>query len=104
MSCMSRISLALLLLFLWSPTTSVMAQPPPKLIGTWHMREAGLTIVFVFNPDGTGKLPIRPINFPFPEFQAAGREQHPTPAVAGCPPVTRTRVSVDVGYPRRQHA
>ena len=37
-------------------------------------------------------LPIRPINFPLSEFQAARREQHPIPAVAGCPSVTLTRV------------
>jgi hypothetical protein len=37
-------------------------------------------------------LPIRPINFQLSEFQAARREQHPIPAVAGCPSVTLTRV------------
>ena len=36
-------------------------------------------------------LPIRPIRFQFPEFQAAHREQYPIPAVAGYPPVTLTR-------------
>jgi hypothetical protein len=36
-------------------------------------------------------LPIRPIRFRFPEFQAAHRERHPIPAVAGSPPVTLTR-------------
>ena len=37
-------------------------------------------------------LPIRPIRFHFPEFQAAQRERHPIPAVAGYPPVTLIRV------------
>ncbi len=37
-------------------------------------------------------LPIRPIRLPLAEFQAARREQYPIPAVAGCPPVPRTRV------------
>jgi hypothetical protein len=36
-------------------------------------------------------LPIRPIRFRFPEFQAVHRERHPIPAVAGYPPVTLTR-------------
>ena len=36
--------------------------------------------------------PIRPINSPFPEFQAARRVKHLTPAVAGYPLVTLTRV------------
>ena len=37
-------------------------------------------------------LPIRPITSSFPEFQADGREQSPTRAVVGCPPVPLTRV------------
>src|SRR5712691_10259390 len=49
-------------------------------------------------------LPIRPINFQFPEFQAVRREKYPTPAVAGFPPATLTRVSADAGFPLQQHA
>jgi hypothetical protein len=47
-------------------------------------------------------LPIRPINFPFPEFQAARRVKHLTPAVAGYPLVTLTGVSADAGFPRQR--
>jgi hypothetical protein len=39
-----------------------------------------------------GNLPIRPINFQFPEFQAARREQYSAPVVAGYPPATLTKV------------
>ena len=49
-------------------------------------------------------LPIRPINFPFPEFQAAGRAQHLTPTVAEYPPVPLTGVSGDAGFPLQQPA
>jgi len=49
-------------------------------------------------------LPIRPINVQLPEFQAARREQHPTPAVAGYPPVILTGVSAAAGFPLRQHS
>ena len=52
----------------------------------------------------TLKLPIRPINFQFPEFPAARREKYPAPTVAGCPPATLTRVSADARFPLRQHA
>src|SRR5437899_556247 len=41
------------------------------------------------------KLPIRPINFPFPEFQAARRVKHLTLVVAGYPLVTLTGMSAD---------
>ena len=53
---------------------------------------------------GACYLPIRPINFPFPEFQAARRVKHLTPAGAGYPLVTLTGVSADAGFPRRRHA
>ncbi len=53
---------------------------------------------------GTNDLPIRPINFQFPEFQAVRRGKYPTPAVAGYPPAILTRVSTDVGFPLQQHA
>src|SRR5713101_4036064 len=49
-------------------------------------------------------LPIRPINFPLPEFPAARREKSPTPAVVGCPPAPLTGVSADAGCPLRWHA
>ncbi len=55
-------------------------------------------------PLGYGYLPIRPINFPFPEFQAAGRAQHLTPTVAEYPPVPLTGVSGDAGFPLQQPA
>ena len=38
------------------------------------------------------ELSIRSIRFQFPEFQAAGREWSPIPAVVGYLPVTLTRV------------
>ena len=50
------------------------------------------------------KLTIRPINFPFPEFQAARRVKHLTLAVAGYPFVTLTGMSADAGFPRQRHA
>lgn len=56
MEFISRVRAALLCLFLASPTAFVMPQSPPNLIGTWHVQEAGLTVVLVFNADGTGKL------------------------------------------------
>ena len=49
-------------------------------------------------------LTIRPINFPFPEFQAARRVKHLTLAVAGYPFVTLTGMSADAGFPRQRHA
>src|SRR2546425_13035895 len=49
-------------------------------------------------------LPIRPINFQYPEFQAVGREKYPTPAIARFLPATLTRVSADAGFPLRRHA
>ena len=49
-------------------------------------------------------LTIRPINFPFPEFQAARRVKHLTLAVAGYPLVTLTGMSADAGFPRQRHA
>ncbi len=49
-------------------------------------------------------LPIRPINFQFPAFQADGRETYPIPVVVGFPPVTLTRVSADAGFPLQQYA
>src|SRR5260370_14842703 len=49
------------------------------------------------------RLPIRPINFPLPEFQVVRREQPPTPAVAGCPVAILTRVSDGAGCPLRRH-
>ena len=49
-------------------------------------------------------LPIRPINFQYPEFPAVGREKYPTPAVAGFPPATLTKVSADAGFPLRRHS
>src|SRR6516165_5930478 len=48
--------------------------------------------------------PIRPINFLFPEFQAARRVKPPTPAVAGYSSVPLTGVSVAAGCPLRSHA
>jgi hypothetical protein len=36
-------------------------------------------------------LPIRSINFPYSEFQAADRDEYPTPAVAGWLPAPLTR-------------
>ena len=53
---------------------------------------------------GNQFLPIRPINFQLPEFQAVRREQYPTPAVAGCPPVILPRVSDGAGCPRQRHS
>ena len=41
------------------------------------------------------QLPIRPINFPFPEFQAARRVKHLTLAVAGYP--------LGTDLPQRKH-
>jgi hypothetical protein len=49
-------------------------------------------------------LPIRPIKFPFPEFQAARRVKHLTLVVAGYLLVTLTGVSADAGFPRRRHS
>src|SRR5437016_6056766 len=49
-------------------------------------------------------LPIRPINFPFPEFQAARRVKHLTLVVAGYPLVTLTGMSADAGFPRQRHS
>jgi hypothetical protein len=49
-------------------------------------------------------LPIRPINFHYPEFQAVGREKYPSPALAGFLPATLTKVSADAGFPLRRHA
>src|SRR5262249_50089005 len=49
-------------------------------------------------------LLIRPINFPFPEFQAARRVHHLTLAVAGYPLVTLTGMSADAGFPRQRHS
>src|SRR5262245_52627967 len=49
-------------------------------------------------------LSIRPINFPFPEFQAARRVKHLTLAVAGYPLVTLTGMSADAGFPHQQHS
>ena len=43
-------------------------------------------------------LPIRPINFPFPEFQAAYRAQFLTLAVAEYPPGPLTGVLADAGF------
>src|SRR5713101_4159989 len=48
-------------------------------------------------------LPIRSINFYYREFPATRREKHSTPAVAGCPLVTLTRVSADAGFPCHLH-
>jgi hypothetical protein len=50
------------------------------------------------------ELPIRPINFPFPEFQAARRVKHLTLAVVGYPLVILTGMSADAGFPRRRHS
>src|SRR5215470_19509295 len=49
-------------------------------------------------------LPIRPINFQYPEFQAVDREKYLTPDIAGCPPAPLTRVSTDAGFPLRRPA
>jgi hypothetical protein len=49
-------------------------------------------------------LPIRSINSSYSEFQAAGRDEYPTPGVAGLLPATLTRVSADAGYPLRRRA
>lgn len=50
------------------------------------------------------ELPIRPINFQFPEFQAARRGKGPTPAVVGCPPAILTRVSTEARFPLQPQA
>ena len=55
-------------------------------------------------PSASLLLTIRPINFPFPEFQAARRVKHLTLAVAGYPLVTLTGMSADAGFPRQRHA
>ena len=47
-------------------------------------------------------LPIRSINFPYSEFQAGGRDEYPTPAVAGWLPAPLTRASFAAGFPLRQ--
>src|SRR5262249_37848658 len=49
-------------------------------------------------------LSIRPINFPFPEFQAARRVLPLTLAVAGYALVTLTGMSADAGFPRQRHS
>ena len=49
-------------------------------------------------------LPIRFINFPFPEFQVAYRAQSLTLAVAEYPPGPLTGVSADAAFPLRRHA
>jgi hypothetical protein len=53
---------------------------------------------------GIDTLPIRPINSYYREFPATRRETPSTPAVAGCPLVTLTRVSADAGFPGHRHA
>src|SRR3989449_3565333 len=49
-------------------------------------------------------LPIRSINFLFPEFQAAYRAQSLTLAVAEYPPGPLTGVSADAEYPLRRQS
>ena len=49
-------------------------------------------------------LSIRPINFPFPELQAARRVMPLTLAVAGYPLVTLTGRSADAGLRRQRHS
>src|SRR6266446_1778472 len=49
-------------------------------------------------------LPIRPINFQYPAFQAGEREKSPTPDSAGWSPAPLTRVSTDAGCPLRRPA
>src|SRR5215472_15410399 len=61
-------------------------------------------IVAIIGDSVYSELSIRPINFPFPEFQAARRVKHLTLAVAGYPLVTLTGMSADAGFPRQQHS
>src|SRR6266487_434985 len=42
-------------------------------------------------------LTIRPIHCPYREFQAVGRETHPTRAVAGFPAALLTKASTGIG-------
>src|SRR5262245_15242713 len=49
-------------------------------------------------------LPIRPINFPFPEFQAVRRVKHLTLVAVGYPLVPLTGMSADAEFPRRRHS
>ena len=60
----------------------------------WMTREEDYFHLLMSQPiwDEYSTPPIRPINSPFPEFQAARRVKHLTPAVAGYPLVTLTRV------------
>src|SRR5713226_9539902 len=85
----------------------------PPWVGLWRELECVLCTFedFDLSEDATDatiwqtcQLPIRPINFPFPEFPAACRAKHLTPAVAGCLPVTLTGVSAAAGCPLRQHS
>jgi hypothetical protein len=50
------------------------------------------------------QLPIRPINFPFPEFQAACRVKHLTLVVVVYPLVTLTGMSADAEFPRQRYS
>src|SRR5712691_8341593 len=63
----------------------------------WATFSSRRVLTFWFLRSNAIHLPIRPINFQYPEFQAVDREKYPTPDIAGWSPAPLTRVSTECG-------
>lgn len=49
--------------FLLGASVALLAQTNPNLIGTWHAKENGFTMILILNANGTGTLDGDPIKF-----------------------------------------
>lgn len=49
--------------FLLGASLTLLAQTNPNLIGTWHAKENGFTMILILNANGTGTLDGDPIKF-----------------------------------------